>query len=79
MGMMIREQFIRVACELVGFPYDRLVYSQLAAGERSVSTQQAVDLVALADVARQDPAAKSYLMINDGTFTDFRKIGRAHV
>src|SRR5262249_58558127 len=42
------------------------------AGERSVSTQQAVDLVALADVARQDPVAKSYLLINDGAFTDFR-------
>jgi pyruvate,water dikinase len=48
------------------------VYPQLAAGERSVSTQQAIDLVALADVARQDPAAKADLMINDGSFTDFR-------
>jgi pyruvate,water dikinase len=71
-GVMIREQFIRAACDKVGFPYDRLVYPQLAAGERSVSTQQAVDLVALVDVARQDPMARSYLLINDGTFTDFR-------
>jgi rifampicin phosphotransferase len=71
-GVMIREQFVRAACEKVGFSYDRLVYPQFAAGERTVSTQQAVDLVALADVARHDPAAKSYLLINDGTFTDFR-------
>ena len=40
-----------------GFPYERLVYPQLAAGERSVSTQQALDLVALAEVARREPAA----------------------
>jgi pyruvate,water dikinase len=71
-AMLLREQFIRAACDKVGFPYDRLVYPQLAAGERSVSTQQAIDLVALSDVARQDPAAKAYLLINDGSFIDFR-------
>jgi len=71
-AVLMREQFVRRVCDQVGFPYERLVYPQLAAGERSVSTQQAVDLVALADVARQDAVAKSYLLIDDGTFTDFR-------
>ncbi|OLD19717.1 MAG: hypothetical protein AUJ01_05415 [Acidobacteria bacterium 13_1_40CM_3_65_5] len=51
-----REDFLRKACAAVGFSYDRLVYPQLAAGERSVSTQQAVDLVALANVARHEAA-----------------------
>ena len=40
----------------------QLVYPQLAAGERSVSAQQAFDLVALADVARREPAAVRYLL-----------------
>ena len=71
-SVQFREDSLRRVCRAVGFSYDRLVYPQLAAGERSVSTQQAFDLVALADVARQDPAAIAYLRNNDGAFADFR-------
>lgn len=71
-SMQPREDVVRKACRAVGFSYERLVYPQLAAGERSVSTQQAIDLVALAEVARHDPAATRYLLANDGTFTDVR-------
>src|SRR5262249_48826949 len=56
----------------VSFSYDRLVYPQLADGERSVSSQQAFDLVALADAARREPAAAAYLLHADGDFADFR-------
>jgi pyruvate,water dikinase len=52
---------VRTACEKVGFPYERLMYSQLAAGDRSVSTEQAVELVALAEVARHEPQSAGYL------------------
>ena len=69
---------MRKACRAVGFSYHRLVYPQLAAGERSVSTQQAVDLVALADVARHDPAASAYLPPTTARFTDFRDRSRRH-
>jgi Pyruvate phosphate dikinase, AMP/ATP-binding domain len=34
-----REDILRTICRRVGFPYDRLVFPQLAAGERSVSSQ----------------------------------------
>jgi phosphohistidine swiveling domain-containing protein len=71
-GVLPREVAIRKACALVGFPYDRLVYTQLAAGRRSVSTQQALELVALSASARHEPRALKYLGENDGTFTDFR-------
>jgi rifampicin phosphotransferase len=67
-----REDILRKACRRVGFSYDRLVYPQLAAGERSVSSQQAFDLIALADVAGVEPSAAAYLLGNDGAFTDFR-------
>lgn len=69
-----REDFLRKACAAVGFSYDRLVYPQLAAGERSVSTQQAVDLVALANVARHEAATMAYLLKNDGSFADYRTV-----
>jgi len=71
-GVLFREVAIRKACNRVGFPYERLVYTQLAAGRRSVSTQQALDLVALAITARHEPKAMQYLSGNDGTFADFR-------
>jgi rifampicin phosphotransferase len=71
-GVLTRETALRKACAAVGFPYEKLVYSQLAAGARSVSTRQAIDLVALADIARREPAARSYLLENDGTFGDYR-------
>jgi len=67
-----REDILRKICRRVGFPYDRLVFPQLAAGERSVSSQQAFDLVELANVARNEPAAARYLRDNDGGFADFR-------
>ena len=71
-GVLARETAVRKICNRVGFSYDRLVYPQLAAGARSVSTQQAFDLVALATAARHDTAAMAYLLKNDGTFSDFR-------
>jgi pyruvate,water dikinase len=71
-NVQLREDFLRMAANAAGFPYDRLVYPQLAAGQRSVSTQQAVDLVALADVARHETVVTRYLQANDGAFADFR-------
>ena len=71
-GVLARETVVRRICNRVGFSYDRLVYPQLAAGARSVSTQQAFDLVALATAARHETAARAYLLENDGTFADFR-------
>ena len=71
-GVLFRETAIRKACHAVGFSYERLVYPQLAAGERSVSTRQATELVVLADVARHDETARRYLLANDGSFRDYR-------
>ena len=70
-GVQFREEFLCKAASAARFPYDRLVYPQLAAGQRSVSTQQAIDLVALADVARHEAVTMRYLQANDGAFADF--------
>jgi hypothetical protein len=52
---------LRKICEKVGMPFDRLLYTHLAAGEKSVSAQQAFDLVALAHAARAEPRAADWL------------------
>jgi len=69
-NVLFRETMIKKVCQQVGYPYEQLVYPQLAAGQRSVSSQQAIDLVGLAAVARQDQTVTRYLLENDGRFTD---------
>jgi rifampicin phosphotransferase len=60
-GVLFHEAPVRKLCAKAGFPFERLVYPQLAAGERSVSARQAFDLIALAEVARGEPSVVSYL------------------
>jgi phosphohistidine swiveling domain-containing protein len=71
-GVLFHEQQLRAICDRVGFPFERLLYSQLAAGERSVSAQQAFDLVALADSARADSRAAEWLSRSGTNLTDMR-------
>jgi phosphohistidine swiveling domain-containing protein len=71
-GVQMHEDVLRKACKATGFSYDRLVYPQLAAGARSVSTQQAVDLVALAADARHEPAVAGYLRDAADGFAGYR-------
>ncbi|HEX7798284.1 MAG TPA: PEP/pyruvate-binding domain-containing protein [Vicinamibacterales bacterium] len=71
-SVQAREDVIRKACARVGFSYEALAYPNLAAGARSVSTEQAFDVIALANVARCETRSAEYLRRNDGTFADFR-------
>jgi phosphohistidine swiveling domain-containing protein len=60
-GVLIYETALRKICGRVGVPFEPVLYSHLAAGEKSVSAQQAFDLVALARVARAEPRASEWL------------------
>jgi rifampicin phosphotransferase len=60
-GVLFHETPVRKACDKVGFPFEQLVYPQLATGERSVSAQQAYDLIALAETARGEPTVVQFL------------------
>jgi pyruvate,water dikinase len=73
-GVLFHEQQLQSICERVGFPFERLLYSQLAAGERSVSGQQAFDLVALADTARADPKAAEWLSRPGANLAEMRAV-----
>jgi phosphohistidine swiveling domain-containing protein len=60
-NVLFHEQRVQKACAAVGHSADSLIYPHLAAGERSVSAQQAFDLVALAELARRDAPTAAYL------------------
>ena len=60
-GVSFLEASVQKLCDRLGYSYETLVYPQLAAGERSVSAQQAYDLTALARTARENSIAVQYL------------------
>src|SRR5262245_48199889 len=71
-NVTVHESPVRKFCERVGFPFEQLVYPQLAIGQRSVSAQQAFDLVELAEIARREPAAAAFLAGEDAGTANLR-------
>ena len=71
-NVTVHEAPIRKFCERIGFPFEQLVYPQLAIGQRSVSAQQAFDLVELAETARWEPTAAEFLARDDARAADLR-------
>ena len=71
-GVLAHEAPIWKACATVGFPFEQLMYPQLAAGATSVSAQQAFDLVALADVARGEDVVRHYLEAGNSSLAGLR-------
>lgn len=71
-NVTVHESPVRRFCERVGFPFEQLVYPQLAIGQRSVSAQQAFDLVDLAEAARREPSAAEFLARDDAGAADLR-------
>ena len=72
-SMVFLEDMLRKAARAAGQPYESLVYPHLAAGEPSVSTQQAFDLVDLADLARGEPSTAWYFIGGAENAGDFRR------
>jgi pyruvate,water dikinase len=71
-GVVVHEAALRAACETVGFPLERLLYPQLAVGQRSVSAQQAFDLLTLVKLARREPAVVRCLTADGVGLKDLR-------
>jgi pyruvate,water dikinase len=72
-GVLFPEELLRAICKTVGFPFERLLYPQLAVGRRSVSAQQAFDLLTLVKLARRDPAVVRCLTADGVGLADLRK------
>ena len=71
-GVLFHEAPVWKACAKVGFSFEQLVYPQLAMGQRSISAQQAFDLVTLADIASREPATVEYLLGPTPTLHELR-------
>ncbi len=76
-GVVLYESTLRKVCEKVGFPYDRLLHAYVAAGEKSVSAQQAFDLLRLANQARGEERVRNYFLTGPQGFEKFREDLRA--
>jgi phosphohistidine swiveling domain-containing protein len=66
------EHQLRRLCERVGMTYERLAYTHLAAGEKSVSSAQAFDLLRLARAAQNDSKVHGYFAEAKQSFQDYR-------
>ena len=64
-------------CRRVGFPADLLLNSQLAVGEKSVSAQQAFDLLRISHIGRADHRVVEYFTHQPESDPTFRVWGRA--
>ena len=71
-GVLIYETALKKICASAGVPFEKLLYTHLAAGAKSVSAQQAFDLVALADAARAEPRAADWLRRQPQRASDLR-------
>jgi pyruvate,water dikinase len=66
------EHQLRSLCERVGMAYERLAYTRLAAGEKSVSSAQAFDLLRLARIALHECKAQRYFAEAKQSFQEYR-------
>jgi len=71
-AVSVYEHALRQICERAGMPYERLAYTHLAAGEKSVSSAQAFDLLRLARAAQQEFKAREYFAGTRQTFQNYR-------
>ncbi|HEX8140591.1 MAG TPA: PEP/pyruvate-binding domain-containing protein [Pyrinomonadaceae bacterium] len=71
-GVVLYETELKKICGRVGFPPERLIHTYLATGEKSVSAQQALDLLSLAHRARSEERARDYFQKTE-RFDRFRE------
>jgi pyruvate,water dikinase len=71
-GLAYHRNMIQSICEKVGFPPERLLDTQLALGEKSITAQQGLDLMIMANQARVEKKAREYFLTNSDDFKNFR-------
>lgn len=72
-GISLHETCLQKFCSLARFPYERLVHPQMAVGEKSVSTRQGFDLLALGNTAQEDDGARQFFLNASKPLTKFRQ------
>lgn len=77
-GSMVQWQLLlEMICHRVDFPYERLLNTQLAVGEKTVSSQQAYDLLTLAQIGRADERVVGYFAQQAENDPEYRNLGRS--
>jgi pyruvate,water dikinase len=77
MGLTIYTRPVERFCERIGFPFQEILFTQLAIGEKAVSARQGFDLLGLANVARREERTRNYFLAASGDgFSDYRGILR---
>lgn len=72
-GLSFYRGLVQGIGDRVGVPGERLLETQLAAGGKTVSAQQGLDLMALANAARGEPVAVRYFKGASEAFDDYRE------
>ena len=73
-GLAYYRDMVQSICEEVGFPPARLLDTQLAVGERSVSAQQGLELQGMANQARGEELTREYFLTASDPFENFREV-----
>ncbi len=72
-GVSVYEKPLRDICSHVGISYERLAHTHLAAGDKSISSRQAFDILLLARIARSETRTRSYFDAARTSFDDYRQ------
>jgi pyruvate,water dikinase len=72
-GLSFYRDMVKSLCEKVGFPSEHFLDTQLAVGEHSVSAQQGLDLLNLANHAREEQLVYVYFLTAYDNFDDYRE------
>jgi len=70
-GLSIYRDMVQSICSKVGFPSDRLLDTQLAVGEQSVTAKQGLELLALANQAQDEEQTREYFLTASDNFENY--------
>jgi pyruvate,water dikinase len=72
-GLSMYRDMVSSICRKVSFPSDRLMDTQLAVGEQSISAQQGLDLLVLATQAMEDEKVQEYFLSASDSFYNYKE------
>jgi len=72
-GLAYYREMVQSICSEIGFPSERLLDTQLAVGEPSVSAQQGLELLVLANQARGEEQVHEYFQTATDTFENYKE------
>jgi pyruvate,water dikinase len=72
-GLSMYRDMVSSICRNIGFSTDRFLDTQLAVGEQSISAQQGLDIIALANHAMGDEKVREYFLSAPDSFYNYKE------